>query len=323
MINLNSELAGIAEGQIEARRMNANALAEKRYAEVIRKIPEIDEINRRLTGTGIELMNAFISSDNPQEKVESIRKSNLEAQRLIAELLKKNGYPADYLDVKFNCPLCGDRGYYEGKRCKCFTALMRKLATDRLNASSQVKLYSFDDFSIDYYHTQGDDCTENMVGVLEYCRAYARNFSLDSKSIFMLGKTGLGKTHLSLAIASEVIKKGYNVAYDSIINYLRLIESEHFGRSQGNTLELILASDLLIMDDLGSEFESSFYSSVIYNIINTRLNCSRPTVISTNLTPQQLQNRYDDRIVSRLFAMYDYLKFTGSDIRQAKKRLGL
>ena len=135
----------------------------------------------------------------------------------------------------------------------------------------------------------------------------------------MLGKTGLGKTHLSLAITKEVIIKGYSAAYDSIVNFLREIEKEHFGRSDKDTLSLLLDVDLLVLDDLGSEFDSAFYSSTVYNIINSRLNKGLPTVISTNLSPQEMQKKYDDRIISRLFAMYDYLKFSGSDIRQQKK----
>ena len=116
-----------------------------------------------------------------------------------------------------------------------------------------------------------------------------------------------------------MIEKGFNVAYDSIVNYLRMIEKEHFGKADTDTLQTLLNADLLIMDDLGSEYESSFYVSTIYNIINTRLNKGVPTIINSNLSPSELQKRYDDRIVSRLIAMYDYLKFTGNDIRKIKK----
>lgn len=319
MLNLNAELYLKAEEIISERRSAAKSLSDIRLAEAFRKIPEIEEINRSLTDTGIDLFNAIISGEDMDERINRLRKGNSDAQQMIVQLLKSNGFPQDYLDEKYTCEICCDTGYSNGKRCECFISLVQKLAFEKLNCSSQIKLSSFDDFNADYYRSAGNECFANMKTVLEYCREYAQNFSLSSKSVFMLGQTGLGKTHLSLAIASEVIKKGYNVAYDSIINYLRQVEKEHFGRSSGNTLDLLLAADLLIMDDLGSEFESSFYSSVIYNIINTRLNYSRPTIISTNLSTQQMQKRYDDRIVSRLFAMYDYLKFTGNDIRQMKK----
>ena len=135
----------------------------------------------------------------------------------------------------------------------------------------------------------------------------------------MLGKTGLGKTHLSLSIAEVLIKNGWNVLYDSTINYLRQIEKEHFGRDlNGNTLQILLDADLIILDDLGSEYDTSFYVATIYNIINTRLNKNLPTIINTNLTPQELERKYDSRIVSRLFTMYTYLKFTGNDVRQIR-----
>lgn len=319
MININTELYTRAEEEIAERRSAAKRLADMRRAEVMAKIPEIEEINRSLTGTGIALFNAVVSGEDIESQIDSLRRRNTDAQRMMADLLRANSFPEDYLDEKYTCPICCDTGYQNGKRCECFRALVRRLAFEKLNGASQIRLSSFDDFSTEYYRAAGGDCLVNMQSVLEYCRAYAKGFSLESRSIFMLGQTGLGKTHLSLAIAAEVIKKGYNVAYDSIVNYLRTIENEHFGRSEGNTLDLLLSADLLIMDDLGAEFESSFYSSVIYNIINTRLNYAHPTIISTNLSPQQMQRRYDDRIVSRLFAMYDYLKFTGNDIRQMKK----
>ena len=137
----------------------------------------------------------------------------------------------------------------------------------------------------------------------------------------MLGNTGLGKTHLSLSIANEVLSKGYSVIYDSIINILHKIENEHFGRDKTNdTLSLINETELLILDDLGTEYSSSFYVSTIYNIINTRLNASKSTIISTNLSLAEIGDRYDERIVSRITTMYNCMTFAGNDVRYQKKQ---
>ena len=141
------------------------------------------------------------------------------------------------------------------------------------------------------------------------------------RQLLLSGNTGLGKTHLSLAIASEVMQKGYGVLYDSVINLLRRVEREHFGRGEAgaDTLEILLTCDLLILDDLGAEFDSSFYVSTVYNIINTRLNCGLPTIISTNLAPEEIGSRYGRSVLSRLEGEYEILPFFGEDIRRLKR----
>ena len=139
----------------------------------------------------------------------------------------------------------------------------------------------------------------------------------------MFGRTGLGKTHLSLAIANEVLKKGYNVLYDSTLNYLNQIEKEYFGRdtSGNDTLGQLISADLLILDDLGSEYDKPFYISTIYNIINTRLNKRLPTIVNTNLSHEEMLKKYEERIISRLFAIYKSLGFVGKDIRLIRRKM--
>ena len=149
-----------------------------------------------------------------------------------------------------------------------------------------------------------------MERVLSFCREYARHFTPESPSILLFGKTGLGKTHLSLAIANQVLRRGYSVLYDSVINFLRQVEREHFGRASGDddTLELLLSCDLLILDDLGTEFHSQFYQSTIYNII------------STNLNYDEISHQYDERITSRIYTNYNCYQFVGQDVRVLKRQ---
>lgn len=309
-----------AEAELTRRRIHAEALADGRRTEIEEKLPEIAEINQQLANTSIELSNLILKRRGDFEgNFEKLRQSNLQGQEMIKALLQQNGYSADYLETHYHCSLCNDRGYSNGIRCGCFTHLLEKNAVERLNNGSQMKLCDFDSFNLSFYpktDAGGMNCYQKMQEVYSYCHEYARTFTPKSRSIFMLGLTGLGKTHLSLAIAREAIERGYNVAYDSVINYLRAIEKEHFGRADTDTFQLLMNTDLLIMDDLGSEYESSFYTSTLYNIINTRLNKGLPTIINSNLTPSELQKRYDDRIISRLLSMYDPLRFVGTDIRQ-------
>ena len=138
----------------------------------------------------------------------------------------------------------------------------------------------------------------------------------------MFGQTGLGKTHLSLAIADSVLRKGYSVIYDSAINILRSIEKEHFSYEHSSEMvDLVMNTDLLILDDIGTEYESPFYTATVYNIINTRLNCGKPSIISTNLDFNGIARRYDKRVMSRIVSMYSCLEFKGEDVRLQKRRL--
>ena len=304
---------------IQGRRTGANALAEQRTQEVNDRFPQIREINSRLSDTAMELFRVIRAGEDAQAKIEQIRRRNLEGQRIVRQMLVANGLPEDYLELHYTCPKCDDTGYVNGGYCDCLKRELGRLAVEEMNRHAQVKLCSFESFSLKYYRND-PACYETMSRILAFCKRYAEQFDLHAPSLLLSGNTGLGKTHLSLAIASEVMQKGYGVLYDSVINLLRRVEREHFGKAEDNadTLELLLSCELLILDDLGAEFDSSFYVSTVYNIINTRLNCGLPTIISTNLTHEQVQRRYEDRIVSRLFATYTGLHFVGTDVRLQK-----
>ncbi len=314
---------------VSSRRQEAIVQNQERIREIETRIPEVLEINRQLFRTSRELMQIIRKGENTAEKVESLRKQNLQAQELVRKLLVKNGYPSDYLDMHYNCEKCQDTGYSGGTFCNCLKELSAKLAAKKLNQSVQFLSSNFESFSLAYYngqHTEsGASCYTAMERVFFFCREYANHFSATAPSILMFGKTGLGKTHLSLAIANEVLRQGYSVLYDSVINFLRQIEKEHFGKESrdNDTLELILSCDLLILDDLGTEFRSQFYQSAVYNIINTRMNRNKPTIISTNMNYDEISYHYDERITSRIFTGYTVLQFVGTDVRVLKKQKAL
>ena len=320
----------MALSELDARRNRALSVNNARIVEIESSIPEIKMIRTRMSGTGLELFRAAVNgSGSLDERLASLRDANIEAQGALRALLKANGYDEDYLKVQYICERCEDTGFVGGERCDCLRQLLNRYAYSELNLSSKMQLCSFDSFRTDLYPDGAigscPNCRTAMSGILGYCKKYADGFTMNSKSICMLGLTGLGKTHLSLAIARRVSELGYNVAYGSAPNFLRAVEKEHFGRGAGDTdtMELLLSADLLILDDLGAEFESQFYISTVYNIVNTRMNAGMPTIISSNFTPQELQRRYTDRIVSRVLATYDYLCFFGEDIRQLKKIRGM
>lgn len=312
-----------AETELNRRHIEALSLFESRQQEIENNAPEIAAMNNTLINTSVELSKAIISkSGNINEIITKLKNENLKTQELIRILLEDFGYPADFLDLKYQCNKCNDTGYINGIRCVCFNELLKKYAVQELNCLCNIKLQSFDDFRLDYYPDKIDEKTginprAKMALNFQACKEFVKEFPHNTHSIFMSGKTGLGKTFLSSAIANELLQKGFNIAFDSIQNFLRAIENEHFGRSQNkDTLQVLIDADLLILDDLGSEFNSSFYLSTVYNIINTRLNKGVPTIISSNLSFDELQQKYDDRIISRITGMYSWIIFMGKDIRQ-------
>ncbi|MCI9408274.1 MAG: ATP-binding protein [Oscillospiraceae bacterium] len=315
-----------AENEVKQNRFRAEREAEERALEAERKIPEIKEISNELSRTSIELSKLILKNKGDfKENFEKIKNRNIQGQEMIRSLLTRNGYPADYLEPRYSCVKCCDKGFYEGQRCSCFERLLTRFAVEKLNSEANMPDCDFEHFSLSYYEGRSDsgvDCFKRMSENLEFCRQYAERFSTNSSSLFLLGKTGIGKTHISLSIAKEVIKRGFTVAYGSLLNYLRIIEKEHFGRSENpetDTLQILIGADLLILDDLGSEFRTSFYESVIYNIVNSRINLGLPTIISSNLSVPELQKNYNDRIISRLFSVYHIIPFVGEDIRQIKR----
>lgn len=316
----NEKLFAKASEKIAQRRLKAESEAVLRHSEVTKLCPEISELEDAMRRSAYGLVKVIGMGEKTAEYIENLRKDNLEAQNKIRQILVDMGYGESYLEPVYTCEICNDTGFKDGKLCKCHLELLRQLSYEQLCKSSPLKISTFDDFSLEYYK----DSKENyslMSRNFEFCKNYAESFDLSSYSIMMMGETGLGKTHLSLAIAGEILKKGYGVVYGSVQNLFSSVEKEHFGRSadsDGTTENMLLECDLLILDDLGAEFTTNFTIATFNNIINTRLLTSKPTIISTNLSLSELQNRYSERITSRIIGEYNILTFGGRDIRQQK-----
>lgn len=312
-----------ARRELEKRRTEAEKLREKRHNEIATEIPEIISVENEMAQTALSVIKALGMGENSVQYVKQLEAASLAAQQRRAELLKSKGYPEDYLKTEYHCPLCEDKGFVNGKICKCHKQILRNLAYQKLCNKIPIDKYTFNNFRLDYYPNAGSGITpyQRMQSIFNFCRSYAADFDLQSPSILMQGDTGLGKTHLSLAIAGEVIKRDYGVIYASAQNILNMLENQKFRRAENTGLEnSLLECDLLILDDLGSEFSTQFTVSAIYNIINTRQLNGRPTIISTNLKVLQIQETYTPRIASRILSEYQILQFDGTDIRQIKTR---
>lgn len=308
---------------LSERKAKAEKEAEMRHSAAVAACPEILTIEREMASHGADVVKAVGMGANLDEYILSLAKANLRAQQRRKELLKEAGFPEDFLDVKYTCDICKDTGFNKEFYCQCYRKLIRDVAREELGASSPLKRCTFESFRLDSYpdvvdSVLGVNQREHMKNIFEYCKDYAENFTPDSQGIFMYGKTGLGKTHLSLAIANAVIDKGYDVYYGSVQSIMDKLEAEHFGRlpREDSIKEDILNCDLLIIDDLGTEFSTQYTNAEIYNIINTRTLSSLPTIISTNLDMNGIAERYTQRVASRIIGNCTAAYFCGKDIRQ-------
>ena len=312
-----------AKEVLSERKASAEREAEMRHSAAVALCPEIAQVEREMASHGAEVVKAVGMGADLDEYIKNLAMANLKAQAKRKELLKGAGFPEDYLDVKYTCDICKDTGYNKEFYCQCYRKLIRDVARQELGINSPLKKCTFDSFRVDKYpevvdSVLGVNQREHMKNTYEYCKDYAENFTPDSEGLFMYGKTGLGKTHLSLAIANEVINRGYDVYYGSIQTIMDKLEGEHFGRlpREDSIKEDILTCDLLIIDDLGAEFATQFTNAELYNILNSRMLSSLPTIISTNLDMKDIADKYSQRVASRIMGTMTGLYFCGKDIRQ-------
>ncbi len=288
--------------------------------------PEYKELKKEMISSVKETVKAIdMSPEKAAEFIQHQKIRNLTAQQNIKLLLKKHSLPDDYLEIKYFCSDCEDTGFVENKLCDCHIKLLKDLAFEEAGKNSPLKFCLFSDFSLDYYSEEktaaDEDCPKDkMREILNFCKDYAKEFDTNSYSVLMMGQTGLGKTHLSLAIAGEVIKKGYSVLYNSAQNIFNTLQKERFGKTDSNGAyeAMVLECDLLVIDDLGAEFVTQFTNAALYNIINTRINSGLPTIISTNMSLVEIEKQYSSRISSRFLGEYSILRFIGTDVRQLK-----
>ncbi len=309
---------------LDKRRETATLASEKKINEISKKVPELADIQIQLGQIGLSISKVFLSGENTQSKIEELGRKSLKLQEDKKKLLIKNGYSPSDLETKYQCSNCDDTGFIHDKMCPCHIQLLKDLEKEELRKIAPIDDCTFENFKIEYYPAESMD---NGVSprlkaerILENCHKYASTFNLRSPSLMFMGGTGLGKTHLSLAIANVVINRGFSVTYGTAQNIISDLEAEHFGRNTNTTYteRQVLFSDLLILDDLGTEFATSFSASAIYNIINTRILAKRPTIISTNYTFDELENKYDQRATSRISGNYSTLILEGNDIRYIK-----
>ena len=303
-----------AKEEIERRRISAIAVADARNEELRSTYPEIREIDKELTGTGLLLFKTACEGGD----VDAVRVRNQELVARRRALLRSYGFSEDYTDVKYTCPICSDTGFVDTKMCRCLKELLILKNIQSSGMGKLIERQSFENFDLEWYRDDAENY-KRMKNNLAIAKQYAEDFPKKGGNLLLIGSTGTGKTHVSTAIAKTVISQGFEVLYDSAQNIVSEFENDRFRSGYGQqepSSKKYMDCDLLIIDDLGTEFVNSFTVSCLYNLLNTRQNRGLSTIISTNLSAEELAGKYEGRIYSRIVGCdYRVLFFKGKDHR--------
>lgn len=302
--------------------LKARERAEARRVALHEAIPAVAEIDRILSRTGMEIM-ALIAKEDKESAEKHVAELKARNGQLLAErakLLEANGFPADYSDIHYDCERCGDTGFVDTKMCECMRRALVLAGYESSGLGALIRTQSFDNFSLEYYRENGADY-EKMKHSVMALRDFAETFSETTcRSYLLVGGTGLGKTHISTAIAKTVIDRGFDVLYVTALGMIGDFEAKRFGNGEGGQRDTSRYYDaqLLIIDDFGTEVSNQFTVSCIYDVINSRINNQKSTIINTNLFHKEMEAKYGERIASRLFGEYLPLRFSGTDVRRQK-----
>jgi len=311
--------------EFRTKPIRARELAMAKRNEIQNKFPDIKAIDDELSEAGFKIYE-IISSGSPdaKERMEELERSNLALQEKKKALLASYGYPEDYTAVKYECDKCNDEGYIGINMCSCLRNALNRESFLESGLGILSREQTFDSFDLSVYKNASAQYSHSAYDAMklnfDMLKRYAYDFAPGAPSLLLIGGVGLGKTHLSTCVGKAVIDKGYYVIYESAPNILLEFERERFSKSGEETdTQKYYDCDLLIIDDLGTEFSNRVSISDVYNIINTRLIRSKPTLINTNLSYTQLEKQYEHRIISRLFGEFKVLLFEGTDYRRLKK----
>lgn len=313
----NSQYDAIMRSYEEKQRASRYRL-EKNTLEVYAKIPSYEELERQSATISIEHGRRLLNGE--RGALEELKKNLRELSERKAFLLRKNGFPADYLTPTYTCEKCQDTGYVDNQKCNCFRTAEIELIYEQSHIKNMLKTENFDFLSYDYYV---DDELEKFKKAVQICQNFVENFHLDYRNLFFYGTVGTGKSFLSCCVAKELMDKGNLVIYFSASQLFDTLSKSTFDKDSTEALsgisEDIYECDLLIIDDLGTELTNAFVSSRLFSCLNNRHMRKKATIITTNLSLGELRDRYSDRIFSRITSNYTVCKLTGPDIRMKKK----
>lgn len=308
----------------DARRSDAMRLKDSRINELYEAVPEIKEIDDELSSGSVSA-GILALRGNPTE-LNLLRRKNDGLIEKKKKLIVKAGYPENYLDDIYYCPLCKDTGKTETGRCECYDKTVineffldadrRELLNREQFNTIKLEMYSEDVVDLETGKTERVIAQDSLISALNFTENFGKSFT----NLLISGNTGTGKTHLANAIAKKLIDNGVSVLYLSATDFfelckkLKMAQFEDYKHAE-TELNFVLGAECLIIDDLGTEAGTGSTHSQLFNCIEKRFLKKLPTVITTNLSKEDLGARYSDRIKSRLLSNYKYLKMPGDDNR--------
>ena len=299
---------------------------EERRKEAFIRVPRLLEIDQEVAALSARKARSLLQGES--DTVEDLKKDVAALAQERRTLLRSNGFSVDYLEPHYFCPLCQDTGYVDGQKCSCFKKSEVELLYTQSNLKEILKKENFEHFSFDWYSdTMKNEATglterETARRAYDIARGFVRNFDSSFENLFLYGDTGVGKTFLSHCIAHDLLESAHCVMYFSAFDLFELLADSKFSRDKTEGQEFVFDSDLLIIDDLGTELTNSFVSSQLFLCINERIMRRKSTIISTNLKLENFSDTYSERTFSRIASNYRMVKLEGKDIRIQKIFLG-
>ena len=304
----------------EEKQNRSRHLADERLGEVYAKIPEFEALDSSVADISLELGRRLIEGDTSALTALKDKLKEIAARK--GQLLREAGFPQDYLEPVYTCNECKDTGYVNGSKCHCLKQAITRYLYAQSNIENVLKNENFDTLTFDYY-----DDTELplMQNIVDGCKAYVRDFDKSYENLLFYGDVGVGKTFLTNCIANELLKQGHSVIYFTAFQLFDTLAKYAFRQQEvsediSRVHEDIFDCDLLIVDDLGTEMTNSFVLSQLFLIINERDNRKKPTIISTNLSIEDISERYSERTFSRIYGKYRMIKPSIKDLRIKIKR---
>ena len=306
--------------QYEEHQTRNRHLHDQRLHHIYETVPGYQALDEAVASTSVAQGKRMLAGDTNALAQLKDQLKDLAQKR--ASLLLENGYPTDFLDPIYDCPDCQDTGYVNGQKCHCFRQAEIALLYEQSNLKRMLEKENFGTLSYSFF--QGDELTSYRQAV-EKCKNFCTNFKTSYQNLFFYGTVGTGKSFLSGCIASELLQTGHSVIYFSASGLFDTLARYAFDSRAKEALsgfyEDLYNCDLLIIDDLGTEMTNTFVASQLFSCLNERHLRKNATIISTNLSLEELRNRYSDRVFSRITSHYDLCKLTGPDIRMCKKRM--